>query len=106
MALINYLLLLGWSLDDKTETFSREEMIRHFSLDARQQVGRQLRPAEAARVPGAPDAVSAIAETVTMVLPFLGRVGLVSVPPTDAESHRTAEVSQRPGTGSRSPGTF
>ena len=32
-ALINYLLLLGWSLDDKTETFSREEMVRHFSLE-------------------------------------------------------------------------
>jgi glutamyl-tRNA synthetase len=32
-ALINYLLLLGWSLDDKTEQFSREEMIRHFSLE-------------------------------------------------------------------------
>ncbi len=32
-ALVNYLLLLGWSLDDKTEQFTREEMIRHFSLE-------------------------------------------------------------------------
>jgi glutamyl-tRNA synthetase len=32
-AIVNYLLLLGWSLDDKTEDFSREEMIEHFSLD-------------------------------------------------------------------------
>ena len=32
-ALVNYLLLLGWSLDDKTEMFSREEMIKLFSLD-------------------------------------------------------------------------
>ena len=32
-ALLNYLLLLGWSLDDKTEIFSRQEMIDHFSLD-------------------------------------------------------------------------
>lgn len=32
-ALINYLLLLGWALDDKTEFFSREEMIRVFSLE-------------------------------------------------------------------------
>src|SRR5688500_13849061 len=31
-AILNYLLLVGWSLDDKTELFSREEMIRHFSL--------------------------------------------------------------------------
>lgn len=32
-AIVNYLLLLGWSLDDKTEDFSREEMLKHFSLD-------------------------------------------------------------------------
>ncbi len=32
-AIVNYLLLLGWSLDDKTEMFSRDEMIRHFTLD-------------------------------------------------------------------------
>jgi glutamyl-tRNA synthetase len=31
-ALVNYLLLLGWSLDDKTEQFTRAEMVRHFSL--------------------------------------------------------------------------
>ena len=32
-ALLNYLLLLGWSLDDKTEEFTRDEMLRHFSLE-------------------------------------------------------------------------
>src|SRR3990170_6482167 len=32
-AILNYLLLLGWSLDDKTEAFTRREMIQHFSLE-------------------------------------------------------------------------
>ncbi len=32
-ALLNYLVLLGWSLDDKTEQFTIEEMIEHFSLE-------------------------------------------------------------------------
>jgi glutamyl-tRNA synthetase len=32
-ALVNYLLLLGWSLDDKTEFMSRETMIENFSLE-------------------------------------------------------------------------
>ena len=32
-AIINYLMLLGWSLDDKTEDFTREEMIKHFALE-------------------------------------------------------------------------
>ncbi|MBM3998460.1 MAG: glutamate--tRNA ligase [Planctomycetes bacterium] len=31
-AIVNYLLLLGWSLDDKTEDFTRDEMIRAFDL--------------------------------------------------------------------------
>jgi glutamyl-tRNA synthetase len=32
-AIINYLLLLGWSLDDKTEFFTRAQMVEHFSLE-------------------------------------------------------------------------
>ena len=32
-ALINYLVLLGWSFDDKKEDFTRDEMIRLFSLE-------------------------------------------------------------------------
>ncbi|MDP6445445.1 MAG: glutamate--tRNA ligase [Pirellulaceae bacterium] len=32
-AIVNYLVLLGWSLDDKTEEFTRAEMIQHFSLE-------------------------------------------------------------------------
>ncbi len=32
-AVLNYLVLLGWSLDDKTEFFTRQEMIDLFSLD-------------------------------------------------------------------------
>ena len=32
-ALLNYLLLLGWSLDDRTEDFSRDAMIANFSLE-------------------------------------------------------------------------
>jgi glutamyl-tRNA synthetase len=31
--MVNYLALLGWSLDGKTEIFSREELIKSFSLD-------------------------------------------------------------------------
>src|SRR6185295_11604083 len=32
-SVLNYLVLLGWSLDDKTEDFSRQEMIDLFSLE-------------------------------------------------------------------------
>jgi glutamyl-tRNA synthetase len=36
-AMINFLALLGWSLDDRTELLSQEELIKHFSLE---RVGR------------------------------------------------------------------
>jgi glutamyl-tRNA synthetase len=32
-AMLNFLALLGWSFDDKTELLSREELVRHFSLE-------------------------------------------------------------------------
>ena len=32
-AMVNFLALLGWSLDDRTELLSREELVKHFSLD-------------------------------------------------------------------------
>ncbi len=32
-AMVNFLALLGWSLDDRTELLSREELIQHFSLE-------------------------------------------------------------------------
>ena len=32
-AMCNYLALLGWSYDDKTELFTRDELIRYFDLD-------------------------------------------------------------------------
>ena len=31
-AVVNYLALLGWSYDDHTELFTREELVRHFDL--------------------------------------------------------------------------
>ena len=31
-ALVNYLALLGWSYDDHTELFTREDLVRHFDL--------------------------------------------------------------------------
>jgi len=32
-ALLNFLALLGWALDDKTEIFNKDELIKHFSLE-------------------------------------------------------------------------
>jgi glutamyl-tRNA synthetase len=41
-ALINWLALVGWSLDDKTEVFSREELLEHFSFKGVNSSGARL----------------------------------------------------------------
>ena len=32
-AMLNFMALLGWSLDDKTEIFNKEELVQHFSIE-------------------------------------------------------------------------
>jgi glutamyl-tRNA synthetase len=81
-ALANYLLLLGWSLDDKTEDFSREEMLRVFTLervnkapasfDCEKLMAFQTRVMQ--RLP--------LKQRVAKAVPFLQRAGLVANPPT------------------------
>jgi glutamyl-tRNA synthetase len=80
-ALLNYLLLLGWSLDDKTEELTREEMLKHFSLervnkapasfDCEKLMAFQSRAMQ--RVP--------MKQRVAKVVPFLQRAKLVADPP-------------------------
>ena len=57
-ALLNYLLLLGWSLDDKTEEFTREEMLQHFSLERVNKAPASFDPEKLHGVPDAGDAAS------------------------------------------------
>src|SRR5262249_17827318 len=45
-ALLNYLVLLGWALDDKTEFFTLEEMIQHFSLERVNKAAASFEPAQ------------------------------------------------------------
>jgi glutamyl-tRNA synthetase len=83
-ALVNYLVLLGWALDDKTEFFTRDEMIQLFSLervnrapaslDVKKLFAFQERYMQRLPVP----------EKVERALPFLQRAGLVPDPAPDA----------------------
>jgi len=38
-AMLNFLALMGWSLDDRTELFTREELVEHFSLERLSKTG-------------------------------------------------------------------
>jgi glutamyl-tRNA synthetase len=80
-ALLNYLLLLGWSLDDKTEEFSREEMLKHFSLERVNEAPasfdcEKLVAFEARAMQQLP-----IKQRVAKVVPFLQRAKLIASPP-------------------------
>jgi glutamyl-tRNA synthetase len=80
-AIINYLLLLGWSLDDKTEDFTREEMIKSFTLERVTKAPASFDPKKLwafqdrhlTRLPAK--------QKVAKMLPFLQQAGLVSSPP-------------------------
>ena len=87
-ALINYLLLLGWSLDDRTETFSREDMIRHFSLDRVNRAAASFDPPKLLAFQERRMQALAVNERVERVTPFLECAGLVQSPVTDAERER------------------
>jgi glutamyl-tRNA synthetase len=96
-AVVNYLVLLGWSLDDKTEFMSRAQMIESFSL------GR-VNPGPASFDPVKLDAFQAhymhelpIAEKVAAVLPFLEKAGLVRAPISPEIHDRVARIVEALG---------
>jgi glutamyl-tRNA synthetase len=77
-AILNYLVLLGWSLDDKTEILSREEMVELFSLE-------RVNPAPASFDPAKLFAFQArymqqlpAAAKVEMATPYLRKAGLAT----------------------------
>lgn len=86
-AIVNYLALLGWSLDDKTEDFTIDELIGHFSLervnkapasfDSKKLMAFQERHMQ--RLP--------LDRKVAMVVPFLQRAKMVATPlPSEMEA--------------------
>jgi glutamyl-tRNA synthetase len=79
-AIINYLLLLGWSFDDKRELFTRDEMIANFSLERVTKApasfdSKKLWAFEDHYMQALP-----LKQKVAMMLPFLQRAGLVPTP--------------------------
>ena len=79
-ALINYLVLLGWSLDDKTEDFTREEMIRHFSLERVTKAPASFDPKKLWAFQDRHFQRLPIKQKVAMMVPFLQRAGLIADP--------------------------
>ncbi|MGI9427282.1 MAG: glutamate--tRNA ligase [Bythopirellula sp.] len=80
-ALLNYLLLLGWSLDDQTEEFTREEMLQHFSLERVNKGPASFDPLKLVAFQDRAMQQLPMKQKVAKVLPFLQRAGHISDPP-------------------------
>lgn len=80
-AVINYLLLLGWSLDDQTEEFNREEMLQHFSLQRVVKSPASFDPLKLLAFQERYMRKLPMKQKVSFVLPFLQQAGRISTPP-------------------------
>ncbi len=92
-AIVNYLLLLGWSLDDKTEFFSRREMIELFSLERVNKAPASFDPKKLSAFQERYMQAEPVERKVELTLPFLQKAGLVSDPaPADMLAKLTEVV--------------
>ena len=96
-AIVNYLLLLGWSLDDRAEFFSREEMIGHFSLERVNKAPASFDPVKLTAFQGRYMQQLPLKKKVAMLLPYLQKANLVSEPPPCEIGPRINQVLEAAG---------
>jgi len=84
-AMLNYLTLLGWSLDDKTTFFSREELVRHFTLGRVSKNPGIFDPDKLLWMNGAYIRSLPPEELADRLVPFLAKAGLVHSTPEPDE---------------------
>ena len=91
-AIINYLALLGWSLDDRTEHFSREQLIESFSLDRVNKAPASFDPKKLVAFQERHMRQLPIDRKAAMALPYLERTGMVASPPPEEVKAKIAEI--------------
>ena len=79
-AILNYLLLLGWSYDDKREFFTRDEMIADFSLERVTQAPASFDPKKLWAFQDHYMGQVPLEQKIDLVLPYLARAGLIAEP--------------------------
>ena len=80
-AIDNYMALLGWSLDDKTEFFSRDELVQHFTLERINSSPASFDPKKLWAVQDHYMGQLTIDDKLALMLPFLTKAKLVADPP-------------------------
>jgi len=96
-AILNYLVLLGWSLDDKTELLSREEMIANFSLE---RVVQSPASFDCKKLWSFQDTYMQkfpMKQKVAKVLPYLQRTGVIATPPPCDTGPKLTQILEAAG---------
>jgi glutamyl-tRNA synthetase len=96
-ALVNCLLLLGWALDDKTEFFTRAEMIASFSLERVNKAPASFDPKKLWAFQERYMQQEPLEPKVSLVLPFLHKAGLVPEPTPPALAQAVTAIVQAAG---------
>jgi glutamyl-tRNA synthetase len=96
-AINNYMMLLGWSFDDKTEFFNRQQMIESFSLDRVNKAPASFDPKKLWAFQDRYMQELPLKQKVAKCLPFLQRAGLVSDPTPCEIGPRLTQIVQAAG---------
>ncbi len=96
-AIVNYLLLLGWALDDRTEFFTRAAMIEAFSLERVNKAPASFDPKRLSAFQEHYMQEEPLESKVSMVLPFLHKAGLVPEPTPPAAAEKVTDLVKAAG---------
>jgi glutamyl-tRNA synthetase len=96
-AIDNYLALLGWSYDDKTEFFSRADLVEKFSLGRINSSPASFDPKKLWAVQDHYMTSLSTEEKLGLMLPYLQKAGLVSDPPGPEQGRIVRRVIEASG---------
>jgi len=96
-AIVNYLLLLGWSLDDHTEFLSREAMVANFSLERVNRAPASFDPRKLMAFEEHFMAELPAEEKLPLVLPFAESRGWTATPASSEEREYLRGLIQAAG---------
>jgi glutamyl-tRNA synthetase len=96
-AIVNYMALLGWALDDKTEDFTREELVRGFSLERVNKSAASFDPGKLMAFEVRHMLALSVERRVELCLPFLLKAGLVESEAGEAVRQRVARIVEAAG---------
>lgn len=96
-AIVNYLALLGWSLDDKTEHFQVSELIEKFSLERVTKAAASFDPKKLQSFQERHMQELPLDEKVKMATPFLQRAGYVPAPASGPDEAKVEAVTAAAG---------